>query len=274
MVLEVDDIKLEASQGATSLRVTFEVERDTKPYPNNAKFAIWNLNPKHRKQLVSKNEVTVRLEAGYEENSQQIFFGTARRARTTRDGQDLITTLDVGDGEKELQAATISKTFAVGTPVAKVLLELAKAIGLGIGNVGMFAALARLPGGLTLTQPLTVSGPVVEELAAFCRSVGLEWSVQGEALQFLDVTTPVLPGSAAILSPLTGLIGQPRIDLDSRVKKTICVARSLLQPQLVPGALFLMQSELVLGAFAVRKSRHVGDTQGNDWYVDVEGVEI
>jgi hypothetical protein len=272
--LQLGNIEVEATTGALSLRVVFDIQRDEKPYPNQGNIRVYNLNENHRDALTKKSDITAILEAGYEQNAQQIFFGSVRRATTTREPPDYITQVEAGDGEKELQTATINKSFAKGTPVSAVLMALASAAGLGAGNVPLFTATAALPNGKTLTTPITLSGPVVEELASFCRSLGLSFSIQGGALQLLDVGTPVLPGTAVVLSPLTGLIGAARLDVDRETGKTICVARSLLQPQMVPGTLFVVQSETVNGNFAVRKSRHYGDTHGNDWYVDVEGVEI
>jgi hypothetical protein len=273
LLLQVGDIEVQATTGALSLRVRFDVQRDEKPYPNQASIEVFNLNKKHRESLAKKPEITTRIEAGYEGNSQQIFFGIVRRSRTVREPPDYVTTVDSGDGEGELTTATISKVFAKATPVSKVLRELATALGVGVGNIPSFP-LAKLSNGSTLVQPLTLSGPVVEELASFCRSLGLSYSVQDGALQLLDIGQPVLPGTAVLLGPSTGLIGEPRLDVDKDTDQTICVARSLLQPKLVPGSLFRVDSESVQGNFAARKTRHYGDTHGRDWYVDVEGVEI
>ena len=272
--LQIGDVEIEARTGAASLRVRFDVQRDEKPYPNQAKVEIYNLNAKNRAALAKKADIPCRIEAGYEENAQQIFFGTVRRATTSREPPDYLTIAEAGDGETELQQATIAKTFAKGTPVAAVLKAFADALGLGSGNAPQFLTAAKLANGSTLVTPLTVAGPVVEELASFCRSLGLSFSVQGGALQLLSLASPVLPGKAVLLSPSTGLIGEARIDTDKETEKRLCVARSLLQPELVPGSLFTVQSEAVNGAFAVRRSRHYGDTHGQDWYVDVEGIEI
>lgn len=273
LLLELDTLKIESQAGKLGLRVTFDIERDTKPYPNNATISIYNLTRPSFEALASKPEITGRLEAGYEENIQQIFFGSLRRARTTREGTDWVTTCDLGDGEAELAQATISKSWSKGTPIGTVLQDFAAALGLGLGNVAQFLA-SQTAGGTILTQPLTVSGPVSEELSAFTRSVGLSWSIQDGALQLLDLAMPYAPGTAVLLKPDTGLIGAPRLDVDSDTKKTLCVARSLLQPELVPGSLFVVESEFVNGQFAARKTKHIGDTAGQDWYVDVEGVEI
>lgn len=272
--LQVDDIEIEAITGSLGLRVAFDVQRDKESHPNQCSVSIWNLNPDHRKSLTKQKEVTVSIEAGYEDTIQQIFFGTLRRATTSREPPDHVTKLELGDGQKEMAVATISKTFTKGTPVAKVLKDLAGTVGLGIGNVPQFLASAKLSNGKILSQPLTVVGSVSEELPAFCRSLGLSFSIQSGAIQLLDLANPVLPGTATVISQGTGMIGEARLDIDRETKKPICVVRSLLQPQLVPGALFVVESENVSGSYAVRRSRHYGDTHTKDWYVDVEGVEI
>lgn len=274
--LEVDSLRIDSEAGKLGLDVAFEVERDAKPYPNNCAIRIWNLSKEHRDKLSEKPEATVRLSAGYgtAEDAQQIFFGTLRRARTTREPPDYLTALDSGDGEKEFLTRSISKSWAFGTPIATVLKDIAGELGLGLGNVPTLAISARTAAGAVLNSPLTVSGSVCDELAAFCRSVGLSYSIQDQTVQLLSLDRPYNPGTAVLLTPETGLIGEPRLDVDRETKKTLVVCRALLQPEIVPGRLFIVNSDALQGTFAARKTRHSGETNGPSWYVDVEGEAI
>jgi hypothetical protein len=272
--ISIGDLKVESKFDSESLRVEFDVQRDTTPYPNNASVRIYNLSPDHRESLTRAKEVTCQIEAGYEQ-TQQIFLGALRRGVNTSEsgqGRDYVTSFEAGDGEKETQTATINKSYTKGTPISTVLNAFADALGVGKGNLTQHALAAKLTSGKTLPSALTISGPVVEEMSAFARSLELSWSIQDGALQILSIDQPSVPGSAVLLTPDTGLIEQPKLSVDKDTGKDVVVARSLLQPRLIPGALFRVDSETVTGSFAVRKSRHVGDTRGQSWYVDVEGI--
>lgn len=270
-VLEIGDKKIESLSGATSLRCAFSVERDKTPEPNNAEVAIWNLNKESRQSLEESAEgVTSRLEVGYQDAVQQVFFGILRKVETIREGADWITHASAGDGEDRIITSRVHKSFARDTLIKDVLRELVKSLELGEGNLHTIPAPAFLKNGGKLSAPYAVSGPADHELTEFTRSIGLEWSVQDGEVQLTEVGKPatgLIVGP--LISPDTGLIGSPRLDTKGKVLGT-----ALILPDLVPGAAFQLQSERITGQFLAEKTRHYGDTDAQEWYVDFKGAPI
>jgi len=264
--LDVGSIRVESTSGALALRVAFSVDRDKTATPNNAEVAIWNLNPDHRAELEQAKNVTVRVEAGYQDQISQIFFGALRKAETIVEGPDYITRVSGGDGEDKLKFATISKTFAKGTSVRDVLFTLIDRLTIGRGNADRLALLSFENFGTKLEKPLTVAGPVVEELARFARSLGLEWSIQDGTFQIVKIGEPSNIGQGPKISPATGLIGSPRIDSEGKVQ-----GRALILPDLLPGTRFRLESQATTGNFVCEKTRHFGDSRATEWYVDFLG---
>lgn len=266
-ILEIGSKKIESISGAISLRTAFSVERDKSPEPNNAEVAVWNLSADSRASLEQEQKgVSVRLSVGYGEDPQQIFFGVLRHVRSLKEKSDWITRAGAGDGEDKFQSRKINRTLPAGTPVVDVLKALASALDLGEGNI---LTLAPTFVGQKIGKALTLSGPVPEEMQFFCRSVGLEWSIQDGELLVLETGNPVRPTQGPLLSEATGLIGQPRLDADGKV-----VATALILPSLVPGIPFQIDSEQISGSFVAEKTKHYGDSMGQEWYVDVLGAPL
>jgi hypothetical protein len=267
-------VRVASNTGEDHLRVAFKIERDNQRFPNNAEVAIYNLNPTTRGRLLlpgPTGEITCRISAGYGDRPYQIFFGVLRRGRIERAGTDVVFRASAGDGEKA-QPKEINKHFTKGTPVVAVLQAMIAASGLKPGNVAEVSD-ARLKYGSVLTRDLTIAGPVTEELEAFCRSLGLTWSIQDQAFQFLRVVTPYTLTQGPLVSPATGLIGTPRQDVDKEGKTKI-VGQALLLPTLLPGKRFVLQSQDVNGVFVAKKTRHSGDMAGNDWFVHFEAEAL
>lgn len=259
------------------LRIAFKVDRDTKPFPNNVELGIWNLSKSRRNSLL-KPALTCQIEAGYLGATQVIFLGTLRRPTVSYEGTEIVFKASGGDGEGETNGtkgsgpATINVTFAKGSPVVTVLQALIEASGVKPGNVAEISDV-KLPYGNVLTRPLTLAGPVVEELSGLCRALGVSWSVQSGAFQFLRIDAPYTLVQGPLISPETGLLGAPRTDVEKN-GKTIVTGSALLLPEMVPGKRFVLKSESVSGLYAARKTSHIGDTHGNDWRVEFEGVAL
>lgn len=294
----VDDVEisnLDRDDG-DGLRVTFEIERTKKSLgcPNRADVAIYNLAESTRTKLSDKAAggwvnrqptvaekltsqkfvppgISVMVNAGWDGSAEPIFLGALREVYSERVGSDWITTFGAADSEKELKLAKVSKAFKQGTPANVVLATLANALGVKPGNVALAPAAMgalQLP---SLMQPLTVVGNAGEEFDRFCRSCGLEWSIQDGTLQVMQTGKAAdffLPAVSPVFAPDSGLIGQVRLKTSGLVE-----GKALLTPSLIPGRAFRIESEAVTANFRCIKSLHRGDSHqaGEAWITEFEG---
>jgi hypothetical protein len=279
----------------TGLDVSFRVQRTLKPAePDTLELNIWNLSAEHRAALQNQKVIGVRLEAGYRTPPHRsattfgdettalladigagaetlslplIFGGDLRHASSTREGPDWITTISSGDGDAAAKKR-VNKSFGKGTPLRFAIEQVAKDLGLGLGQLSKHAALAELfDGGRQFPAGIVLSGNGFTELTRLLKSAGYTWSVQDG--EIVVVRGGASYGSAVLLSPTTGLVGSPSPAADHHVQ-----ARSLLQPDLLPGRQVRFETEHVTGFYVVDSSVFSGDTAGQDWYVDIEAKAL
>ncbi len=122
------------------------------------------------------------------------------------------------------------------------------------------------------TVQAALSGNVRRMLTDFCRSAGLEWSVQDGKVQILDAGR-TLSDKAIELSPKTGLIESPSVDfkVSSKTERggAIVKAKALLIPELTPGKLVVFRSRSMSGGYRIEEVTYRGDSFGRDWYAEL-----
>ena len=264
----IDNIELviDPNDPGSALDVAFEVTRSLKPEPNTAEVQVFNMAPQKRNKLEELDKVTVSIEAGYLNNTSLVFLGVARTVFTNRQGPDLVTHVQAGDGEKEFRQGHIDISFKPGVSNAQVLDALVAAVGLGRGNMDSDV----LQIFLAATEPIFPQGAVLSGQASkvlhfILKSMELDYSIQNGAMQFLEFGAPVA-AAAVLLSPETGLVGTPSVD-----NKGIVSAQALITPDIYPGRIVEINSEFLTGQFRIETCRYSGETSGNNWYVDLEG---
>lgn len=267
----VDTIRFDA------LDCFFRVRKSVKPEPNTCELTIYNLSPDHRNQLeglVPKGNapatqgIACSIEAGYRDGVSLIWNGDLRTAETLFDGPDILTVLSSGDGEKAWKHAREHVAFGPKTPVVTALRAMARALGVGEGNLSQVAARMRVAGSAIFPTGKVITGSVSRELVNLARSADLEVSIQDGALLFLDrgqaaMSTPVL------LSEESGMVGQPTIDNEGTLR-----IRTKLNPEVRCGYPIVVQSLRINGMFRVEVAEWICDTAGNDWYIDIEAKEV
>jgi hypothetical protein len=250
----------------TDLRCAFVVEKNLKPSPNKVGLRVWGLGPDKRAALEASTDVPIQIDAGYLEGISTIFLGRVRnlRSRPNEDGLGWITEAGAGDGEQQIRSARAAVSLAPGTSADLALRDLVRSLGVSPGNVESAVT-------LVAARKLFASGGVLfgagrREMSSVCLSLGLEWSVQDGALQILE-RGKALEGRAIFLSPTTGLIGAP-----SQNAKREASIRCLLQPDIAPGRIVVVDSETLRGQFRIEKTTHKGDTHGAEWEIEITGT--
>lgn len=253
----------------TKLDMRFEIIKTLGKEPNTAALAIYNAAPATRAELQTK-PLTVRIEAGYEDSGPRgLFVGNLVHGAPKRDGVDWVSELELADGGRAYDRARVNRSWRAGTPLRSVLSDVASSMGMELPRelAGDPALDTRIPTGEAL------SGATRDELTRLLRRAGYNWSIQSGALQVLR-SDQVVDGQAWEINESTGLVGSPEYSSPGKGKKRTLTLRTLLFPELAPGARFLLSSRAASGLHRILEVRHLGDTAGDDWYTEVEAAPL
>jgi hypothetical protein len=254
------------------LRVQFTAKKSLQADPNTLDLKIYNLSETTRANMQMKG-VPVVLVAGYLDNAEVVFSGTARTIDHVRERADWVTHIQCGDGEASYTGAQSNISMAAGARVIDVLVRLIQDLQIGAGDA--VAALRR--GDFTLAYPryqqgYTGQGSTTRLLDQALRPHGIRWSIQGMALQLLQ-GTQATKETAVLLSPSTGLIGSPDHGApETPGKPTYIKIRSLLQPSIRPGRILSLQTRTYRGDYQAWKVDHEGDSHGSSWTTSIEAL--
>jgi hypothetical protein len=271
------------------LRVQFQIEKSLDKEPNTANIEVTNLSGDSRSLVEGLSvqtkggtpvfqQPTLFLNCGYgvkDVTLKNIFQGDIARVTHKRIGTDITTMIEAGDGEVAYNGTSLDKSFSPGTKFDVVLGEVARAMGLSLGQVAGIKPDQFLQG-------LSLSGPARMQLQNLMTRQGLSWSIQNGKLQILPPDTGTAE-TAILINSQTGLIGSPfktKVVNQSLLKKkdgkeaeSGVNVQSLLNPDITPGRIIKLESQLVSGVFFVKKLKHIGDTHGTNWYTEMECVE-
>ena len=271
--VSVGDVQFSSENVLRPLGLSFSVQRDDTPTPNNVNLLVYNLSEERRQALAEvggKEGVTVRLEAGYGEDLGQLFFGVLRKVQSWREGPTWHTQLSGGDKEKDLVLSRFNRTFKKGTPVSKVVEALVGTFDVDKGNLTDVASKLSLEGFLegrsTLPKAMSFRGDTATILENILRSCGYRWSIQDGAFRAAKLGHPSVPGEGPLLTPRTGLLDTPTLDKDGKI-----LGKALLNADLIPGKVFRVESSRVTGTFLCEKTVHKGETDGGAWEVSFRG---
>lgn len=269
----------------TGLRVVFTVTKTLEKEPNTADITIYNLSEDSRGKLAKKYIPTI-LSAGYtggqQTNLEQlgiIFSGDARHIDHMREGANWVTHVRAGDGEKAFQYAQANLSFKANTPHTTVLRELASATTLNKGNLeDMLASLLFTNPTATFRKGYSAQGPAFDHIQKLARSHNFTTSIQQGALKF----TPVVRNSTAfletavLLDATSGLVDSPALGSSNKQdnKPPVLKVRSLLRPEFQCGSLVEIDAVSVQGTFLIERLVHTGDTDGGQWYTDLEVTRL
>lgn len=259
--------------------MAFSVVKTTKPEPNTCELSLYNLSADARGQLEgtplvkvaaksgpAKHQhkgIPVLISAGYEDADSVIWQGDLRTVESEKNGTEWITKLGSGDGEEAFQRSRVNLSFGRTTQMPVVVQALAKAMGVGVGNLPLYIPrLAASPTALQMgAHGLSISGSAATHLTYITQSVGLEWSIQDGVLQVTERGLPVL-GQVVLVSPSSGMVEEPSLDNEG-----VLTVKMLMIPNVVPGAVIVVASERINGNFRIETATYEGDSSGQAWYI-------
>jgi len=250
------------------MKATFSIQKTSDPSPNKAKVSIHQLKEDSRKSIREGDPLIVA--AGYVGNVQKIFVGTITFVSHRKQGTEIITTMEGGDGIEQYASSRMNISFTGGVAIKTLIQQAALSLGVGIGN-----ALDRTNEGkfrksfTQLTKGAVLSGRTNKILDRLCASTGLQWTIQDGNLQLLAPGETTQDQAVVLSSGDTGLIGSPEVS-----EKGIVRGQALLRPGIIPGHRLEIQSKFINGQFKTESVNHEGDTVGQNWYSNFEAKPI
>lgn len=259
------------------LDVAFTIHKSIRPEPNTCELTIWNLNEEHQAQLeaiapkgsaAATQGIPCEIEAGYDGGTSLLWRGDLRTIETTDDGPNVVTYLTSGDGEKAWKHARLHVSYGPQTPIETSLRAIARALGVGEGNLSKVASQLRVAGAAMWPAGKVLTGAASRQLVSIARSSDLEVSIQDGALQFIS-RGQALAGRALHLSSGTGLLGSPTVDNEG-----IATFRVLMIPDLRCGASVVLDAKRVKGGYRIVEINWSGDTSPGDWEAECKGEPL
>lgn len=273
--------------GASQLRITFEIDKNTKEKANRSKVVVYNLAPATR-ALLEQPDTRLALYAGYVEDQGPLLMasGNVTFAYTQRVEADFATTLEMHDGQVALRDTMVSVGMGAGASAKAVIRSVA-------GQMGMPVIMADDLPDRTWEHGFSYYGAGRTALHKAADGAGLEWSVQNEAVQVI-ARGGTTSRQAIVLSPSSGMIRSPERRREGAqetakvadqtsgalpVVKTVLGLKphydgwrvnSLLQPTVNPGDMVKVESIAVTGFFRVDHLRHIGDSAQGDWHTEFD----
>ena len=268
--LQYSNLKVTGASGkmliASPLRVSFDIEKNNIGSPNKGKIEVYNLSAQARNQIQKGAVLT--LQAGYGKLIQTIFVGNIlnKGVKIERRQNEIVTTLEGGDGESAISAATLDKSYPPGTNLSQVLQDIADSMHTPTtwNNQGIGAGIAVGIPNIVYGKGITVHGACRDTLNTLLQPLGVKWSVQNGNLTLIS-SKANNGDSAIVVSKYTGMIGTPS-------KSQFLCFQSLLNPQLVPNAIIQLISDntALNGFYKINKSHYEGDTHDTKWQVSCE----
>lgn len=243
------------------LRITFSVKRTLSKNSNDAKISVFNLSESTRSTLERK-PTHVRLSVGYQDSGSQLLFGGDVRYvehTHTHTNGTWETKLEVGEAERALLHARLTKSYAEGTTRETILRDLCTAM--------------QIP--VPIRLPAAVKAAALNGFSAYGRaSDSLARLIAPHRYMIVDGVLRLENQDyefVASLSESTGLVSTPEIEYDKQTSKPkkIKVA-CVLSPEIMPGSRIQVKSKRFEGTVRVESVEHVGDTHGNDWITKME----
>lgn len=266
------ELKINHGSGPHDLKIAFSISKDISSTQNDATIEIWNLAEGHR-NAIGKELDEITLEAGYQPpdgggNVGVIFKGQMRDVEHRRDGNDIVTKLTCGEGDKAFRRATISKTFKKGTKVSEVVEDIYTQL----EKEGITRGEMKFPEkDREFKRPYSMCGSCKREIDRLGRSEGFYWSVQNGTFEL--VPSDGFLNGEVVLSPDTGLIDTPTIT-DNGVK-----VACLLNPEIRVGRRIKVVSQVLEmnaedGAYRVSQLTLNGDNRDGTFRCDIQAESV
>lgn len=269
----------------SNLRCKFNINKDWNNYSATSDITIYNLNAEDENRII-KTAKTVYVEAGYSGRSSYglIYVGTVIQVlRSKSEGTDYLLTLVLANSSNFNIQSVLGVTVNSEANMRKVISEIANKsgnitktnYGMSLGKIAETADYIKLPRGKVLFGR---SSKILDQISNTLNStVYIENGI-------INIISPedVEEDTIFDIGPETGLIESPT-QTDNGVS-----IKCLINPQLGINKLFHLDNSSVntarynfgesfipldtQGIYRIISLNYVGDTRGNEWYVEVKAL--
>ena len=267
------DVEMIVDGGALvvrDLKVAFNVTKSLSSENNDASFEIWNLSKSSRYKFKEEFK-TIEFYAGYTpptggSNVGLLFSGFLRDVEHRREGPDIITSVQAGDGDLGTQNGTVCKTHPTGTKPKDVIQDVVDNMP-GV-EVGELVGVDDLPASIRPIVTMGVGPRVLDEIS---RTHSLSWTIENGRLNMVPDDKTL--NGVIIVSQQTGMINVPSVT-DKGVN-----VEFLMEPDATPGKEIDVRSETLEmndagGLFRIQTATFSGDNRDGDFKVAVEATKI
>lgn len=271
----------------TNLRIQFEIVKTDSRNPNKSTIKIYNLSPSSR-SAIEKPDVRCVLRAGYvEENGPlECFNGNVLFSWSAKDGPDIITTLELGDGAVPFRDAVVSLGYGAGVNSRQIIEAIAGRMGLPL----------QMPSDVptrTWANGFSSQGSARSALDRVTQGAGLSWSIQNGTLQVvrsggttnrtvfeIAVDSGMIgsperqrKGSGSAIQTTDQATGQTRRAASANEQWDGWRVKSLILPTLLPNDRVKLKSQFAEGVMRIKEIRHIGDTHDGDWISELTLID-
>lgn len=262
------------------LQVTFDISKSSsnKDKTNSASIEIYNLSNDNLKLLDVDYPAAV-FSAGYRDvGIKRLFAGQVTNVTTRKSGTDRITQILMGGAYTDLNHEVMSSLVAPGRTVRDVAEDIRKALP-GVSR-SVF-------NGTNLNNPIIYGYPLQgtpkDMLNELSEKYSLDWQIDDDVLYVHDNDRGNSEKfeDAYVISKYTGLIenayrasGDIRRSKKDKVKIQAIQMKILLNPDIVPGDIILLEDVLFNGYYKITDMRHTGDWRGQAWYSELRATAI
>lgn len=260
-----------------NLRMAFNIKKTVNWGTNTCILSVWNLSPSKRSALRTFGD-RVSIFAGYELDSGTglLFVGNTTQTSHRFDQPEIISSLECGDGERNLNTILIELSYDANISCKQIVQDIADKMGV---KITQFAPV----NDVILQKGWSYAGIAKNGLDDVCNALQVQWSIQNEDLIILAVNGVSMKQPHQI-NINTGMLGIPQ-QFTYRSKYLPGAARligwrvrTLLRPEILPGDEVRIQSNKVNynldGSFKVISIIHNGDTHGNSWDSTIEVIPV
>jgi len=261
------------------LRVEFEIKKGIASVANHGKFTLYNLSQETRRKIREPFNLLTFV-AGYVDFTGQIFTGDIKSIAsafgsgetgiktsvTVRKETEVVTMIEAGDGMRSIQYGAASVSIAEGTSLKDTVLEVAKTMpALKIGTLNGLS-------GKKLLRSASFTGSTRLVLDVLGQSYGFTWSIQDGFLETIAITGS--DQATSIGGQTRAYVIYPTNSVPELLDSGGIKVKSLLNPRIKPGRIVRVASEYVGGSgfYKIIDLTYSGDTDGDSWFIDIEGV--